>query len=360
MREKSGRHRGRWRLLDLGCAAGLLLVAVRAAGAATPCALPAAFGVQVEQHGATEAGGPGLVAVAELAGAAGMRAGDTIRQANGMRVDRCGDLERAAAEALAKGLALLLGVERDGVLSAVALVARPGAVAAAGRPSAEVAALARPAASTEAATVTAPPALPDGSSVVAWPPAPDAAPAPARSPVPHREAVLPPLAEASGGLRQTAARAAATLTSVDDAAGFSVPLVLYERRLHDAEATIAALSFATEPGSAAVQAVVGEVLDYHRTARDIRHAKLDLLSRRGMDRRTSSANAMPYFSDSQVPQWIASYPFLQASLLEAPRETRFIMPGEVAGRWDPDRALDLLWARARAGTTRLAEWAHGG
>ena len=374
---RGGRRRYRRRLLDVAHVAGLLLFAGRAAGAATPCALPAVYAVQVEERGAHEPGGPGLVVSGARAGVAALVPGDALRQANGERVNRCADLERLAAQALASDLALLLGVERDGVISAVALVGHPGAAGTAPttvavpavRPVPET--VREPAAVTYGAAVPVPAPVDDEGPAHERGPAHDGLPAGARvsgardvatsvrSPAPRREAVLPPFAEASPGLRHTAAALAVVLSGVDDAAGSARPPASYERRLRDAEATTAAADFGTEPAGVAVRAVVEEILEYHRTARDVGRVKLDLLSRRGVDRRMSGVAGMPYFSDSQIPRWIASYPFLQASLVEAPRATRFPVTGEVAGRWNPDRALDLLWAQARAATARLVEWASG-
>ena len=66
---------------------------------------------------------------------------------------------------------------------------------------------------------------------------------------------------------------------------------------------------------------------------------------------------VPYFSDSEVPHWLARYPFLQESLEASP--SAFGRFGERAGNWNPDRATDLLWEHAREGTAKLATWAGG-
>ncbi len=88
---------------------------------AASCALPAALRVAVEERGSIAAG---VELVASAPSCCGLRAGDVVRQANGTRVSRCADLEPVAAEALARGLALLLAVERDGELIAVAAMTR--------------------------------------------------------------------------------------------------------------------------------------------------------------------------------------------------------------------------------------------
>jgi hypothetical protein len=371
---RGGRRRQLWRRLRSAPAVGLLLLAARAAGAATPCALPAVYAVQVEERGAHERGGPGLVVSGARAGAGALAPGDALRQANGERVNHCADLERVAVQALASDLALLLGVERNGVIVAVALVSGPE-VAETGPATvavpAETAAMREPRATPYSAAVSVRGGAGDEAPTYEGAPAADGARAharvgsardaatSARSSAPRPAAVLPPLAESWPDLRHTAAALAVVLTRVDEAADSARPLALYERRLRDGEAMIAAADFGGEPAGASVRAVAEEILEYHRTARDIWRAKLDLLSRRGVDRRMSGTAGMPYFSDSQVPRWIARYPFLQASLVEMPRATSFLMPGEVAGRWNPNLALDLLWAQARAATARLVQWARG-
>jgi hypothetical protein len=322
------------------------------------CALPTAFAIAVEYRGGI--GNAGLVATAS-APAAGLAAGDLVRQANGMRVEQCADLERAAAEALSKGLALLLAVERDGRLMGVAVTTPEHAerVAAARRappssgaeaPSALARETRRDDAMPEASSRTA---VPDGAASEVPP-----APAPALSPQPWRELSLPSASEASPDARRHAAAAATALASVDASAALSVPVVLYERRLGDAEAAIATVGFALEGADDAVRRFVGNVLSLHRTARDVRRAKLELLSQSGVDRRASSATSLPYFSESRVPEWVATYPFLHVVVITPPRETRMPVRGEVAGRWNPDRALELLWGRARQATGQLADWSR--
>jgi hypothetical protein len=323
--------------------------------AAVPCATPPAFDLHVEQRGVTEHDGPGLVATAS-GGVGGLSAGDRVRQANGARVERCADLERVAAEALARGLALLLGVERAGGFVAVAARLRSAAE------------LARVETTNDAAvaagTTTRVPTARDSGERNAEPAAgggrADEAPAAAAVPTPirHAETALPAKTDASATLRQRAGAAARTLATLDENASLSVPLVVYDRRLHEAEAAIVALEFPVESSAAAVRRFVEDVLEYHRTAAEVRRTKLQALSDRRIDRRASPAAALPYFSDSRVPEWIASYPFLEVAVLQTPRETRMLLPGEVAGRWDPDRALDLLWTRAREGRARLAAWAQ--
>jgi hypothetical protein len=290
-----------------------------------------------------------VVATTPAGGGGAVLPGDRIQQANGARVTTCADLEQIADEALAKSLLLLLGVEREGVLLAVVAGAAATSVAE-GEP-ASVGAAATP-------SVAAGPATNIGAGHAQTAHGREARAADVKpTPLPRAEVALPRSSEVPDAVRRTTAEAAHLLKTVDDVARLSTPLVLYDRRLQDVEATLAALSFGDHPSGALARSTVDEILGYHHTARDIRRAKLEALARQGANRRVPSSNAMPYFSDSQVPDWIALYPFLEGSLLERPRESRLPLPGEIAGRWDPDRALNLLWSHARARTARLAEWA---
>jgi hypothetical protein len=65
---------------------------------------------------------------------------------------------------------------------------------------------------------------------------------------------------------------------------------------------------------------------------------------------------MPYFSDGDVPRWVAAYPFLEQAIVAPPKATRILIAGESAGRWSPDRAAELLWEHAREETERLVAW----
>ena len=176
------------------------------------------------------------------------------------------------------------------------------------------------------------------------------------TPLAVREAALPSRASASSELAAKAVAAAAVLRTVDEAARLTVPLTAYERRLGDAKNAVAALRLEGE-GSAAVQVVVTEAFGYHETARDIRRYKTTELEDAHVDERGAGGMSLPYFSDSEVPRWVERYPFLSESLQQAPRSTHLLLPGEVAGRWSPDQAVELLWEHAAATAARLADWA---
>lgn len=342
---------------------------------AASCALPAALRVAVEERGSVAAG---VALVASAPSCCGLRAGDIVRQANGTRVSRCADLEPVAAEALARGLALLLAVERDGELIAVAAMTRESeqrVLAGASERAPADRALTAPAAGGGAATgvpehadakraATAPgaeravSATEGPSSTTERAAATARVPEPRPTPRPRRAATLPARAEAPPELRQRAAAAASALARVDDAAAPGVPLVVYERRLGDAEAAIAALEFGVAAADAAVHDFIEDAVALHRTARDVRRTQLQMLGQAEVDRRGSSAGTVPYFSDSKVPDWVAAYPFLADAILEPPHETHAPFPGEASGRWSAERALELLWQRARAASSELATWSR--
>jgi hypothetical protein len=308
------------------------------AWAGSPCEVPAAFALAVEERALLDTGSAGLVVARPLPPASPLQAGDVIRQANGRRTIRCEDLEATAAEALAKGLVLLLATEREGRLTAVVL-----------------------AESTAVAAVAAPAALPKPAATVAEAPGeaepvPPPVPVATATPIVHREATLPAHTEASAEVTAKAVAAAAVLGTVDEAARLAVPLSAYERRLDDAKNAIAALRIEGE-GSGPVRGVVAEAFGYHETARDIRRYKAAELANARVDQRGAAAVSLPYFSDSAVPGWIERYPFLSESLQQAPRATHLLLPGEMAGRWNPDQAVELLWERASATAARLGAWA---
>jgi len=316
------------------------------------CALPPAFGITAEEHGLLDRGSSGVI-ITVPSTEAGLAAGDVVRQANGVRVKECADLERAAADALAQGLVLLLAVERGDARIALAATTR----ASAARDRTIASSSASTSAPPAAVTVAPAPAAQAGAATPSQTPVP---PPVAVAPPPRREVALPPRAGVSEALVRRAGAAAAALATVDDAAQLVVPLALYERRLGEAEAAIATLEFGVGADDSAVHDFVEDALALHRTARDVRRLLLEIVSQTGLDRRVPMASGLPYFSTSKVPLWVRTYPFLEACILEPPREIRIPVPGEMAGRWSPDQALELLWDRTRAATTALGAWSRGG
>jgi hypothetical protein len=284
----------------------------------------------VEERALLDGGGGDLIVTGSSAPASGLRAGDVIRQANGRRTLGCADLEAVAAEARAKGLVLLVAAEREGRLVAAAVAT----------------------AETAAAAAPAPPPADEPRERVA------AVATPTTAATPFRETPLPARADASAELAAKAVAAAALLGTVDEAARWGVPLGVYERRLTEATNATAALSLEGE-GGAAVRAVIVEALGYYEAARDIRRYKAAELGHARVDQRGVGATSLPYFSDSEVPRWVERYPFLEESLQQAPRTTHMLLPGEMAGRWNPDHAVELLWDRARDAGVRLGAWGGG-
>jgi hypothetical protein len=328
------------RLAALAFAVTTAMLAHERAWAGTTCDLPPAFSLTVEESSVLGGASGGLTVLRSAAPSSSLQVGDVIRQANDRRTLRCADLEAVAAVTLAKGLVLLLAAEREGRLFALALPSgasesaiseAPAAVA--GKPAPRVA---------DAPPVAAAP--------VAVPPTP--------TPVVTRAVVLPPRADASAELAAKAVAASAVLGTVDEAARLAVPLAAYERRIDEATNAIAALHIEGE-GSAAVRDVLAEAFAYHETARDIRRYKAVELSHARVDQRSAAALSLPYFSDSEVPRWVARYPFLDETLQQAPRATHMLLPGEMAGRWNPDQAVELLWQRAAQTAARLGTWAAG-
>jgi hypothetical protein len=185
-----------------------------------------------------------------------------------------------------------------------------------------------------------------------------AAPTPTPAVAAVREAALPARAEVAAEVATKAVAAAAVLGTVDAAARFAVPGPVYERRIDDARNAIQALRIEGE-GAPAVQRVIDEALGYHEAARDIRRYKTAELAHARVDQRGAGATSLPYFSDSEVPRWVERYPFLSESLQQAPRATHMLLPGEMAGRWNPDLAVELLWQRAAVTAARLGAWAAG-
>ncbi len=328
----------------IACALWLTVALAAPSWAARVCELPATFSLTVEERTLLDAAGSGVVVAGSPAPSSGLQVGDVVRQANGRRIVGCQDLEAAAADALAKGLLLLVAAERDGRVLAVALresgvavaVAEPAVAPPAVAPRAEAVKPASPAEATRA------PVLPTAVA----------------TPVARRETTLPPRADASAELTAKAVAAAAVLGTVDEAARFAVPLSAYERRLDEAKNAIAALRIEGE-GSAAVRDVIAEAVGYHETARDIRRYKAEQLKDARVDERGAGAVSLPYFSDSEVPRWVERHPFLSESLQQAPRTTHMLLPGEMAGRWNPDQAVELLWERAGKAAARLGAWGAG-
>jgi len=346
------------------------LAVVGAAGpvaAGTACRLPRELAIAAEQRSAVAEGGPGVVAGTQPGARSPLRPGDGVRQAGGVRVTSCDELERAAAEAFAKGLPLLLAVERDGVLVPLLIEAGPVAEAAAAPGARAGAAAVVPGAAVAARDVPAPVrTLAEESAAAAEGATPETAGAATPEPVAviseppialRPPIALPPASEAPAEARAAAMEAVRHLRDLDSVARATVPLVVYEGRLQRTERSIAAMGFGSGAAAADVKASADEVLATHHTVAEIRRATLEYLTDTGRRLRTVAVSSMPYFSSSEVPRWVAEYPFLEQAVIEPPRATRFLIPGEASGSWNPDEAVALLWGHAREQTAQIAAWA---
>jgi hypothetical protein len=358
----------------------LLFGAVRATLAATPCALPEAYPIALEQRAAVLGTGPGVVAPAQPSPASPLLGGDAVRQINGDRVDSCADVERVVAAAFAKGLPLLLAVERAGGVVPLLVQTR---AAAAENPAPVPAADIAPTPPAGGATAVAPRAVANGVPGVAV--SAGEVPASARAvvagttgdgagaeagdvasspvvtkkeevPVRRARVSLPARAGMHAAVIEAAREALARLRDVERGATMTVPLVVYEQRRANAAAAIGDIEFGPGEDAAAVRDVVASILDIHRTASEILHAKVRYQIDSRHELRVRTLPDMPYFSDGEVPRWVAAYPFLDQAIVAPPKATRILIAGESSGRWSPDRAAELLWEHAREETERLAAW----
>jgi len=103
------------------------------------------------------------------------------------------------------------------------------------------------------------------------------------------------------------------------------------------------------------------LFDYYLAAQEIRQYKQDFVKEERKDLRKGrgmmfQAESIPYFLKSPVPAWIDRYPFLRASVNETPRIENFL---EYPGRWDPDKAVALLWQKAKEDTDTFSQWLKG-
>jgi hypothetical protein len=155
------------------------------------------------------------------------------------------------------------------------------------------------------------------------------------------------------------------LTILHEVAALAVPTGqpdVYEQGVAKARARLAALDRASQ-GEAEKRVTAGAkvLLDYYLTAQEIRAYKQDFVRqarkdlRRGRDA-TFVSTAVPYFLKSPVPRWIDKYPFLRASVSESPSMLNFL---ERPGVWDPDKAVELLWEKAKDETDNFARWLQG-
>ena len=159
-------------------------------------------------------------------------------------------------------------------------------------------------------------------------------------------------------------QALATLRELETLAVPSGPFPVYEKGVRDARNRIRVLSRQSQ-GEAEKRVVAGArvLFGYYETARAIRQYKLDYLSKDRKDIRQGRAESfsseiVPYFYNSPVTEWVDKYPFLRSSIKDSPDKLGFDFI-ERPGRWNPDRAVQLLWQQARNETDKFAQWING-
>jgi hypothetical protein len=171
------------------------------------------------------------------------------------------------------------------------------------------------------------------------------------------EAPLP--ADVKGKTDETGAQALASLRAL---AAVAVPEGKpneYEKGVTKATIQLLALDQASQ-GEAEKRVVAGAkvLLGYYLTAQEIRQYKQDFVSDSRKDLRKGRAamfvsETVPYFLKSPIPAWVDRYPFLQASVKDSPQMVNFL---EQPGHWDPDKAVELLWEKAKEETETFAKW----
>ena len=159
-------------------------------------------------------------------------------------------------------------------------------------------------------------------------------------------------------------RALATLRELETLAVLPGPLPVYEKGVREARNQIRVLSRQSQ-GEAEKRVVAGArvLFGYYETAQAIRQYKYDYLNKEHKDIRQGRAESyasetVPYFYDSPVTAWVDKYPFLRSSIKDSPDKLGFDFI-ERPGRWNPDRAVQLLWQQARNETNKFAQWVNG-
>lgn len=173
------------------------------------------------------------------------------------------------------------------------------------------------------------------------------------------EAPLP--ADVKGKTDVTGAQALANLRALAAVAVPDGKPNAYEKEVTKATIQLLALDQGSQ-GEAEKRVVAGAkvLLGYYLTAQEIRQYKQEFVSESRKDLRKGRAALfvsaeVPYFLRSPVPGWVDKYPFLHASVKDSPQMANFL---EEPGHWDPDKAVELLWAKAKEETESFAKWLH--
>ena len=165
--------------------------------------------------------------------------------------------------------------------------------------------------------------------------------------------------ELKGKVGNVGERALAILHDVETVTLASGKPTAYEEEVVTARAQLRALDQISQ-GEAEKRVVAGAkvLLDYYLAAQEIRQYKQDFVKEERKDLRKGrgamfQSASIPYFLKSPVPGWIDRYPFLRVSVNETPRTENFL---ERPGHWDPDKAVILLWEKAKEETATFARW----
>lgn len=178
-------------------------------------------------------------------------------------------------------------------------------------------------------------------------------------------APLPPAL--AGSVERTGAQALKTLRQVEVIAELHGRPDAYTQEVRNAKAQLVGLDNASQgEADKRVAAAARTVLDYYVTAQEIFQYRKDFVAQlrdrehKGRDVALSQSD-VPYYFDSPVPGWISRYPFLRASVTATPETVGLLKwQGEWAGKWNPDKAMQLLWDKAKQETDLFAQWLKTG
>jgi hypothetical protein len=158
---------------------------------------------------------------------------------------------------------------------------------------------------------------------------------------------------------ETGSHALAVLRELAAVAVLDGKAQAYEKQVTSATIQLLTLDQASQ-GEAEKRVVAGAkvLLGYYLTAQEIRQYKQEFVSEARKDLRKGRAatfvsSDIPYFLKSPVPGWVDRYPFLLTSIKDSPQMVSIL---EQPGHWDPDKAVALLWDKAREETEQFAQW----
>jgi len=292
----------------MGVARGLIaLVATLPLVAGAVCA-PGAEGLVV-----TEAGGALQVAALapnSPAALGGVVVGDVVLQVNGERPRSCGEWRSLVEDVRSREVVLLVLV-RHGVRQRVVAV-RAG----------EPAAVESPGERDRVAVVAAPPPQVVPTTTVPVELLPDAVPV-------------------------TRADVVGMLTGL--ATARPAQLGAYREEVRHARQALSTL-LVRDPGTADAEALL-RLVRLHEAAAVAWEAVESIRARQGLrpSMPVSMGATETYFAGSEVAGLIDEIPALTKTVRQAPRSARV----EIAGRWEPMRARQLLWAEADVATSAL-------